>query len=115
MQVSLLRVDFASLSEVKAQLSAKLTRVDSLKRMLAITVNGRPKAMVLPYSEFLKMMEAKDYEQRQLTLKDWEKESKSRRAVVESVQKMFDISRLSRKGQKPYKQNALKEFSKVKK
>ena len=112
MDVSLLNIDFEPLTEVKAKLSEKVARVDKEGRLLAITLNGKPTAVLVPYSEFLSWIQsgAGVYKPRQLSVKEWERESKQRREVVASVKNMFNLFKLERKGQKPYKQNALKKF-----
>ena len=114
MDTTLLNIDFEPLTEVKAKLSEKVARVSQKKRLLAITLNGKPAAVLVPYSDLLAWLERENpaYVTRQLSLKEWEKESKQRRAVVDSIKNLFDVSKLSRKGQKPYKQNALKRFNK---
>lgn len=112
MKTSLLNIDFEPLTEVKAKLSEKVAKVNRQKRLLAITLNGKPAAVLVPYSELLSWIEKEKpaYIPRQLSLKEWEKEAPQRKAVVDSIKNMFDLSRLSRKGQKPYKQNALKKL-----
>ena len=112
MDASLLDIDFEPLTEVKAKLSEKVGRVHKEGRLLAITLNGKPKVVLVPYSEFLSWIQSGTggYKLRQLSVKEWEKESKQRREVVASVKNMFDLSKLERKGQKPYRQNALKKF-----
>lgn len=114
LDTSLPNIDFEPLTEVKAKLSEKVARLESAGRLVAITVNGKPKAMLVPYEQFLQMLSAeeKSYIPRKLTLKEWEKESKHRKEVVASIKNMFDLSMLKRKGQKPYKRDALKKFGK---
>ena len=110
MNTTLSNIDFEPLTEVKAKLSEKVGRIGQTKRLLAVTVNGKPKAVLVPYAEFLGLIGQEEYTPRQLSLKEWEKESKHRKEVVRSVKNMFDLSTLNRKGQKPYKRNALKKF-----
>ena len=113
MNTNLLNIDFEPLTEVKAKLSEKIAKVSGQKRLLAITLNGKPAAILVPYSEFLSWVgekEAPVYVPRKISLTEWEKERPQRKAVVESIKNMFDLSKLSRKGQKPYKKNALKKF-----
>ena len=110
MNITLQNIDFEPLTEVKAKLSEKVGRIEQTKRLLAVTVNGKPKAVLVPYSELLDLIQKEEYKPRRLSLKEWEKESKHRKEVVQSVKNMFDLSTLSRKGQKPYKRNALKKL-----
>lgn len=114
LNASLQNIDFEPLTEVKAKLSEKVARLESTGRLVAITVNGKPKAMLVPYAQFLEVVEKQKtpYEPRRFSLKQWEKESKHRREVVRSVKNLFNLSSLSRKGQKPYKRDALKKFGK---
>lgn len=115
LDASLQNIDFEPLTEVKAKLSEKVARLDAEGRLLAITVNGRPKAMLVPYARFLETAGSQKtpYPPRTLSLKQWEKESKHRREVVRSIKNLFDLSLLSRKGQKPYKRDALGKFGKT--
>ncbi len=112
MDTSLLNIDFEPLTEVKAKFSEKVALVSQKKRLLAITLNGKPKVMLVPYDAFLGWLTDQQaaYEPRRMTLKEWEKESKKWREVVGSVKNLFDLSKLERKGQKPHKQNVLKKF-----
>lgn len=110
MNITLSNIDFEPLTEVKAKLSEKVGRIVETKRLLAVTVNGKPKAVLVPYSEFLDYIGQGTYTPRQLSLKEWEKESQHRKEVVQSIKNMFDLSTLKRKGQKPYKRNALKKL-----
>lgn len=110
MNITLSNIDFEPLTEVKAKLSEKVGRITQTGRLLAVTVNGKPKAVLVPYSEFLDYIGEGTYTPRQLSLKEWEKDSKRRREVVRSVKNMFDFSAMSRKGQKPYKRNAIKKL-----
>lgn len=116
MDPSLQNIDFEPLTEVKAKLSEKVARVDRERRLLAITLNGKPKAIVIPYQDFLDWMKtqpsSKGEEPRRISFAEWEKESPQRRAVSASIKNLFDLSTLSRKGQKPYKRDALKKFRK---
>lgn len=113
MDTTLSNIDFEPLTEVKAKLSEKVGRVAETKRLLAVTVNGKPKAILVPYAEFLSFIGQGEYTPRRLSLMDWEKGSKHRKEVVRSVKNMFDLSALNRKGQKPYKADALKKFRKT--
>ncbi|MBI4224472.1 MAG: type II toxin-antitoxin system Phd/YefM family antitoxin, partial [Deltaproteobacteria bacterium] len=67
---SLSNIDFEPLTEVKAKLSEKISKTGESKRLLAITVNGKPKAMLIPYDLFLGWMELKTYPPRHLSLEE---------------------------------------------
>ncbi len=110
MDTSLNNIDFEPLTEVKAKLSEKVATLGQQNRLLAITLNGKPKVMMVPYEQFLGWVGERGYKPRQLNVKEWEKESKQRKEVSNSIKNLFDTSILSRKGQKPYKKNALKKF-----
>ena len=114
MDPSILNIDFEPLTEIKARLSEKIARIDRQKRLLAITLNGKPKAIIVPYRDFLDWIQAQSrpYVPRRFRFEEWEKNSGQRKAVSESIKNMFDLSVLKRKGQKPYKDNALKKFRK---
>ena len=88
-------------------------RVVETNRLLAITLKGKPKVVMIPYEEFVQWIGQNQEPTRILNLADWEKESKQRRAVVRSIKNMFDVSTLNRKGQKPYKKDAIKKFGKT--
>ena len=115
MDARLKNIDFEPLTEVKARLSEKVANVSEKNRILAVTLNGKPKVVVVSYEEFLRWVEQSSAESSlaPLKLSEWEAEAGQRREVVHSIKKMFDWPRLSRKGQKPYKKNALKKFGKT--
>ena len=113
MKASLEMLDFEPLTTVKAKLSEMVGRVVETHRLLAITLKGKPTVVMVSYDEFLKWMQQDQEEGRTLDLVDWEKESKQRRAVVRSIKNMFDVSTLNRKGQKPYKKDAIRKFGKT--
>ncbi len=115
MDTSLLNIDFEPLTAVKARLSEKVTRVDQEGRLLTITVNGKPKAILVPYAEFLTWLQERQIPQAptpSMTFKQWEQASPRRRAVSRAILNLFDMKNLSRKGQKPYKREALRKFEK---
>ena len=117
MDASVLNIDFAPLTEVKAKLSEKIATIEENKRLLVITLNGKPAVVVVPYDDFilwLKQEKKSNYQPRKLNLKDWEKESTHLKEVSESIKSLFDLSKLSRKGQKPYKRHALEKFKRIK-
>lgn len=110
MDASLSNIDFEPLTLVKAKLSEKVAQVTKTGRLLTITVKGKPQAILIPYQQFLALVESRQYQPRLIRLSDWEKQSKERRSVSASIKNLFDISSLNRKGQKPYKRDALKKF-----
>ncbi|MBI4211010.1 MAG: type II toxin-antitoxin system Phd/YefM family antitoxin [Deltaproteobacteria bacterium] len=112
MNATLNNIDFEPLTEVKAKLSEKISLIEQKRRLLAITVNGKPKVMMVPYEEFLAMCGGglSTYVPRKISLEEWKKQSVHRRAVSKSITDLFDMKSLSRKGQKPYKRDAVKKF-----
>ena len=88
-------------------------RVVETNRLLAITLKGKPKVVMIPYEEFVQWIGQTQEPTRILNLADWAKESNQRRAVARSIKNMFDVSTLNRKGQKPYKKDAIKKFGKT--
>ena len=110
--------EFLPLSEVKATLSAQVRKVVLEGKKIAITSNGRPKAVILAYQDFLEILQKLEPECGQATplkmidFNDWKKERPHRKRISESIKQLFDTSHLSRKGQKAYKQEKVKSFEK---
>lgn len=120
------RLEFHALSEAKAKLSALIRKLKSGGKRLVLTHQGQPTAVLLSYQDYLTMSENQSEAQsasqasptppkRILTLEEWRRGAKRRREVAESIAGLFDLSKLPRKGQKPYKQKVLREFSQAKK
>ena len=99
-------LEYIPVAETKARLSEKLRAVEKRNRRYAITVHGRPKAVLIGYREYLSLVEhSAAPAPREITLAQWRRERKARRRVIESVTSRFDASRLGRKGRKGYKRD----------
>lgn len=110
MDTSLKNIDFAPLTEVKAKLSEKVALVDREGKLVAITLNGKPKVVMVPYEDFLGQLCKESAPKRRYNYAEWLKGLEQKREVSQSIKNLFDLTLLDRKGQKPYKQNALKKF-----
>lgn len=113
----ILSVDFLPLSEAKAKLSEQMRKISLQGRRIAITTNGRPTAVLLGYQDFLDLLRSAlpvtiQSPQDILDYSQWKKGSLIRKQVSDSIDQLFDATQLSRKGQKPYKQEKVREFTK---
>lgn len=111
------RVDFIPLSEGKARLSALVRSLRPGKRRIAITTNGRPSAVVLSYADYLDLLNQLPEEPSppvsttvSLSKEEWKASHKKRKMVRDSILNLFDAPSLSRKGQKKYKRDKVREF-----
>lgn len=114
---NLLKIEFLPLTEVKAKLSEQIKKLSSGKR-IAITANGRPAAVLLNYEEFLSLAAAFKKSphpgpERVIQYEDWLKSAPQRKAVSDSINRLFDVEKLSRKGQKAYKKDKVRGFSRA--
>ena len=81
-------------------------------------------AALQPYSSLMRTFEdflnltSKDNSQlldkEPIHFEDWKKERKSKEKVRDSIVSLFDISKLSRKGQKKYKEETVRGFNRKK-
>lgn len=108
-------IDFAPLSEVKAKLSEYVRLLG--KKRIALTTNGRPSAVLMSYEDYLNWLQEKPGEKtvqeeplERISFSDWKKERKNQESVRDSILGLFDMNRLSRKGQKAYKKNLVKVY-----
>jgi prevent-host-death family protein len=109
-------LDNISVAEAKTKLSEKLRSVENRGRRYLITSHGKPRAVIISYKEYLSLVQSSDKPtSRNISLEKWKSESNERNRVIESVSSTFNTSTLSRKGQKEYKQNGVKETRKAKK
>ncbi len=98
-----------SVAETKAKLSEKIRACRELDRTFVITSHGKPCAVLMSYDAYARMREpaepplAIDAERRQ------EAYGKQREAVHD-IKELFDEKKLSRKGQKKYKQRVVKRM-----
>lgn len=104
-------IEFQPLSEAKAHLS-HVVRTLSPERRVAITTNGRPTAVLLSYNDYLSLLpqQSHSYTPRRISMEEWKREEPQRLAVRDSILGLFDMKSLGRKGQKRYKQEAVRGF-----
>ena len=112
----ILSTDFAPLSEVKAKLSERIRSALSSSKKTVITINGRPAAVLLAYQDYLALLRKLPGGEsgsagRVISLKEWEKGQKNRREITRSIAALFDVARLSRKGQKAYKREGVRALT----
>lgn len=105
--------EFISITQAKAKLSEQVRRVNRERLQLALTSQGKPKAVLLGYEDYLKLIKEKtegpvQSPVRVITYEDYLKSIPKRREISRSVLDRFDISKLSRKGQKSYKRKRVK-------
>ncbi len=113
---NLLSFDFVPLSEAKAKLSEQLRKTTDQSKRIAITLNGKPTAVLLSYPDYLELIQMvpapkQETPQRVIDFEEWKKGQKRRLQVRDSILKLFDVEKLSRKGQKAYKQDTVREFN----
>lgn len=109
-------LEYISVAEAKARLSEKLRGVINRGRRYVITSHGRPKAVIIDYREYLSLVEGGEPQnQREISIDKWEKGKGERRKVVESISSLFRDEKLTRKGQKGYKRDAVGKMGKDKK
>ncbi|MCC6273483.1 MAG: type II toxin-antitoxin system prevent-host-death family antitoxin [Deltaproteobacteria bacterium] len=112
---NLLKIEFLPLSEVKAKLSEQIKKLAAGKRV-AVTSNGRPVAVLMDYEEYLAMAgrcagETSVQPDRTLDYESWLRSASERQKISESINRLFDVDRLARKGQKAYKREKVDGFS----
>jgi prevent-host-death family protein len=114
---NLLSIEFVSLSEAKAKLSEQVRRVLAESKRVAITTNGKPTAVLLSYKDYLNLLQQLSKSPSAanediIDLKQWKRGKNKRRKVVQSITKLFNPLALSRKGQKAYKRDMVRDFHK---
>ncbi|QQR81800.1 MAG: type II toxin-antitoxin system Phd/YefM family antitoxin [Deltaproteobacteria bacterium] len=111
--IELSSLDFQPLSWVKARLSLIVKNLQSHGKKVVLTTNGRPTAVLLSYDDFLYLTSPQGSllsNEKPINFEEWKKEKESREKVRDSVVSLFDISKLSRKGQKKYKEETVREL-----
>lgn len=105
------QIEFQPLSEAKAHLS-HVVRTLSPERRVAITTNGRPTAVLLSYDDYLSLLppQPHSYTPRRISIEEWERNEPTRLAIRDSIANLFDVSLLSKKGQKKYKADMVRGF-----
>jgi len=104
--------DYVSIADTKATLSEKIKRCNEPGRTFAITNHGKPVAVLLSYKQFLGLINQKTEQKEPIKLNDWLKEQPERDKIIQSVSALFNTKILSRKGQKKYKNDIVKQFRK---
>jgi len=109
-------LEYISVAETKARLSEKIKNTKTRGRRYAITSHGKPKAVLLNYKDYIALVEEDDPSTREtINLNEWIKKKGERQRVVDSIASLFDESKLTRKGQKEYKNESVEELRKNKK
>lgn len=108
-------MDFVPLSEVKARLSEFVRKAAASKKRVALTTNGRPSAVLMSYEDYLRFMDqgpdaGAKYPARKISLSTWRKEKTNQESVRDTILNLFDSSKLSRKGQKKYKERIVRRY-----
>lgn len=112
---SLLSFEFVPLSEAKAKLSEQVRWVTAEGKRIGITCNGKPAAVLMSYQDYLDLVRASapatpKAETRIYDFQEWKKGKTQRAKVKESIAGLFEAEKLSRKGQKKYKEEAVREL-----
>ena len=105
--------DRLSVAAFRARFAEQIERCNA-GRNIIITNHGKPRAVLMSFAEY-NALAANTPEARlqNINMKEWEKGAKERREVADSIASLFDEKKLSRKGQKGYKQRAVKRIAKT--
>lgn len=112
---NLLATDFIPLSETKAKLSEQIRKVVTEAKRVAITTNGKPTAVLMSYSDFLELIKSRnppsqELPSRKINYRKWKTNEPKRADIRDSIFGLFDMTKLSHKGQKKYKKNLVHEY-----
>jgi prevent-host-death family protein len=112
---NLLSMEFLPLSEAKAKLSEQVRKILAEGKRIAITTNGRPTAVMVSYQDYLNLLKKVSSPSQEglvhvIDYQKWKRGERERERVRDSILTLFDMSKLSRKGQKSYKQETLREL-----
>jgi prevent-host-death family protein len=112
---NLLEMDFVPLTEIKAKLSEFVRKMVARSHRLTITTNGKPTAVLLPYSDFLELLRQRstpiaNETEEIMDIKDWRRGRAKRVEISRYIDGLFNPGQLSRKGQKGYKQERVRGF-----
>ncbi len=113
---NILKMEFIPLSQAKAKLSEFLRMAQTSSKRIAITTNGRPTGILLSFADFQELLKMSPSLQgkepiRKLDFVEWKKNRKRRLQVRDSIFGLFDMDKLSHKGQKAYKRETVRDFS----
>lgn len=107
-------LEYVSVAETKAKLSEKLKSAESKGRRFAITSHGKPKAVIIGYKDYIALTEnASPAPQKEVPFDRLKKTVSQRKGIIESVAALFDERKLTRKGQKGYKREAVGKMEKA--
>ncbi len=107
----LLNLEILPLSRVKATLSEQVNKVHASRKRVAITTNGFPRAVLISYEDFIDLLGKKSEPPvPRIDYADWKRGEPGRLKARDSILGLFDMKRLSRKGQKAYKKDLVDEF-----
>lgn len=109
-QIGLSELDFQPLSWVKARLSAVVKDLPARQKKIVLTTNGRPTAVLISYEDFLRLFSRTEPDADPIRFEDWKRERKNKEKIRDSIVELFDISKLTRKGQKKYKEESVRAF-----
>ncbi|MFH1729355.1 MAG: type II toxin-antitoxin system Phd/YefM family antitoxin [Pseudomonadota bacterium] len=102
-------IESYSIAETKAKLSEKIKRCNDNNRKFLITNHGKPVAVMLSYKEFLALSGKPKMRQRKIDYNEWLEDKGNRQEIVDSVSSLFNSEKLTRKGQKGYKNEKVKQ------
>lgn len=107
-------LEYVSVAETKAKLSEKLNSVESKGRRFAITSHGKPKAVIIGYKDYISLVEnAVAPSGNEIPIGSLKKKVAQRKNIIDSVASLFDDTKLTRKGQKGYKREAVGKMEKA--
>lgn len=105
---------FVPLAEVKAKLSAWIRMLVSGQSRVAVTVNGRPQAVLLSYRDYLTLARQQESPRAEpqgvIHFAEWKRNRRQQERVRSSIEGLFDMSALPRKGQKSFKRDMVRGF-----
>lgn len=108
--VPLSTLSFVPLSEVKAKLSEHVRGLAADEKRIVITVAGRPAAVLIAYDEFVRGGPAAPRADEVIDIEQRRAERPERERIRDSLLARFDVAKLSRKGQKSYKQKKVRDL-----
>jgi len=107
----LVELEYVSVAEIKARLSEKIHSADIRGRRFAITSHGRPKAVLMSYKDYQALAQGvSEIPAQTIAITSWEREAPKRKRIIDSVASLFDEKKLTRKGQKGYKNEVLRKM-----
>lgn len=106
-------LEYVSVAETKAKLSEKLKSVETRGRRFAVTSHGKPKAVLMGYRDYIALTEnAAPSPEKEVSFSELKDTVSKKKNIIESVASLFDEKKLTRKGQKGYKREAVRKMEK---